>query len=105
LEDTAETTVKKPNRAVAMKGMKLVEAVTSSDRVSLVTMSVGVSSNGNSIPILFAFRPMNYRNYFVARGLDDVLDLRNQGGVAGDNVFYMAHFIKHTRVTKEKNPC
>jgi hypothetical protein len=86
--------------------MKLVEAVTSADIVSLVTMSVAVSSNWNSIPILFAFRPMNYRNYFVARELNDVLDLRtNQGGVAGDNVFYMAHFIKHTRITKEKHPC
>jgi hypothetical protein len=104
LDETEEKTVQKPNRAVAMTGMKPVEAVTSADKVCLVTMAVAVSSNGNSISMFFVFRPINYRNYFTARGLDDMLYLStNQGVMSVDNVvFYMEHSIKHIKVTKEK---
>jgi len=62
---------KKKTRILAKNGMKLVGAVTSADRGSLVTMAVAVSPSGNSISPFFVFRPKKCRNYFIAWGPDD----------------------------------
>jgi hypothetical protein len=55
VDETAITTVQNPNVILARKGVKQVEAMTFSERGSLVTMAVAVSASGNSIPPFFVF--------------------------------------------------
>jgi len=61
------TTGQKPTRIVAMKGVKQVGAVTSTEIGSSVNMSVAVTASGNSILPFFIFPRSNYRDYFIAR--------------------------------------
>lgn len=76
MDETAITTVQKPNRVVAKKDMKLVGEVTSTERGSLVTMAMAVSPSGNSIPPFLVFRLKNYRNYSLQGYQMTVLDLQ-----------------------------
>jgi hypothetical protein len=55
VDETAVTTVQRPTRIVAKKGVKQVGAVTSAERGSLVTMAVAVSAIGNYTSPFFVF--------------------------------------------------
>jgi hypothetical protein len=59
-DETAITTVRKPTKVLARKGVKQVGAVTS------VTMSVAVGASRNSIPPYIVFPRKNFRDYFIA---------------------------------------
>ena len=52
-DETGITTVQKPRRIVAKRGMKQVEFITSAERGTLVTVAFAVSAIGNSIPQFF----------------------------------------------------
>lgn len=69
--ETEVTTVQKPTRIVAKKGVKQVIAVTSANRGFLVTMAMAVIATGNCTPQFFLFPQKNYRDYFIVRGPDD----------------------------------
>jgi len=55
MDETGVTTVQKPSKVVAAKGVKQVGAVTSGERVTLVTAVVAVKGSGNSMPPMFIF--------------------------------------------------
>jgi len=75
------TTVQKPTRIVAKKGMKQVETVTSAEIGCSVTMAVAVTASGNSILPFFVF-PQNTVGITSLQGDQAaVLDLQtSQGG-------------------------
>ena len=57
LDETGLTTVQRPCRVVAQKGVKQVGAVTSGERGELVTLCQAVSAVGNTVPPMFIFPP------------------------------------------------
>jgi hypothetical protein len=65
VDETAVTTVQKPTRIIARKGVKQVAAISSAER-GLVTMALVVTASGNSIPPFFVLPRKNYRGYFIA---------------------------------------
>jgi hypothetical protein len=89
---------------MARNGVKQVEAMTTAERVSLVTMTLTVSACGNSIPPFFGFPIKNYRGYFIANGPESSTGSVNMSGwMTGDDfLLFTEHFIKHTRVTKDR---
>jgi hypothetical protein len=99
--ETAVTTVQKPSRITARKGVKQDGAVTSAERGSLVTMAVAVSASGNSIPPFFVFPRKKYRDYFIASGSAGSVN-KSRWMTGNDFVLFRQHFIKHTRVTKDR---
>lgn len=56
MDETGVTTVQKPNKVVARKGLKQVGAITSAERGTLVTLAAAVSGGGNSVPPFFVFQ-------------------------------------------------
>lgn len=62
------TTVKNPGKIVAQKGVKQVGAVTSGQRVNLVTLSCAVNVFGNSIVPMFVFPRLQYLKHIVDVG-------------------------------------
>jgi hypothetical protein len=92
-----------PSRIIARKGVKQVGAVTSAERGSLVTMAVAVSASGNSILPFIAFPRKKYRDYFITSGPEGSAGSANKSGwMTGNDFVFMQHFIKHTRVTKDR---
>lgn len=72
LDETGVTTVQRPDRIIARKGVKQVGFVTSAERGTLVTVVAAISASGNAIP------PRD--DFFI----------------------FLEHFVKHTRPSKER---
>ncbi|GBM34428.1 hypothetical protein AVEN_226844-1 [Araneus ventricosus] len=53
VDETGMTTVQNPRNTTAMDGTNKFGAVTTVERGSLVTMTLAVSANGNSVPLFF----------------------------------------------------
>lgn len=68
LDETGITTVQKPSKVIARKGMKQVGLLTSGERGQLLTMELAVSASGNSIPPMFVFPRVNFMDHFVREG-------------------------------------
>lgn len=99
VDETGVTTVQKPQRIVARKGMKQIGALTSAERGTLVTLAVAVSATGNSIPPFFVFPRKNYKDHFVSNGPTGSTGSANPSGWINEDCFYnfIQQFVRHTR--------
>lgn len=86
------------------KEKKQVGAITSSERGTLVTMCLAVSAVGNTIPPMFVFPRVNYKDYFIRGGPPGCVGTSNKSGwMQGDQFLeFMQHFVNHVRLTPEK---
>lgn len=104
LDETGITTVQNPGKIIAQKGKKQVGAITSSERGTLVTMCLAVSALGNTIPPMFVFPRVNYKDNFIRGGPPGCVGTSNKSGwLQGDQFLeFMQHFVNHVRPTQEK---
>ncbi|KAB0795100.1 hypothetical protein PPYR_11939 [Photinus pyralis] len=104
MDETRVTTVQRPEKIVARKGVKQVGSVTFAERGTLVTLALAVSASGNAIPPMFVFPRQNYRNHFVANGPPGCIGTANKSGwmIQEHFIIFLKHFIKHSRCTKER---
>ena len=68
MDETGVTTVQKPSKIVAQKGIKQVGAVTSAERGRLVTVAVAVNAQGGHIPPFFVFPLKRYQDHMIREG-------------------------------------
>jgi hypothetical protein len=73
--------------------VKRVEAITSSERGSLVTMAVAVRASGNSIQPFFVFLKKNFQNYLIANGPEGCGLSSNKSGWIQEMIFYCSWSI------------
>lgn len=78
IDETGCTTVQKPNKIIAAKGVKQVGAITSQERGILITVCVDVNALGNSIPPMFIFPLKNTVNTSSEMAHLDALDLETR---------------------------
>lgn len=104
IDETGLTTVQRPTKVVAQKGIKQVGAIVSQERGQLVTVAVAVNAIGNCIPPVFVFPRVHYRDHFVKGGPPGCLGLAHPSGWMTEVNFLevMKHLVKHTRCTAEK---
>jgi hypothetical protein len=102
--ETAVKTVIKPTRMAAKKSVRLVGAVSSAEKRSMVAMTVAESACGIS-PQFFECPRKNYWDYFIAKGPDGNSGSANMSAlITGDDfVSYMEYHIKHIRAAKNKS--
>lgn len=105
IDETGVTTVQRPRKVVAQKGVKQVGAIVSQERGTLVTVVVAVNAVGNCIPPAFVFPRAHYRDHFIKCGPPGCIGLVHPSGWMTDTNFLevMKHLVKHTRCTVE-NP-
>jgi len=103
MDETGVTTVVKPSKVVATKGVKQIGAVTSGERGTLVTVAVAVSASGNSIPPMFIFPRLQYKDQFIRDGPPGCIGAGNKSGwmTEYDFLTFMQHFVKNTRSSKD----
>jgi hypothetical protein len=67
-------------------------------------MALAVSASGNSIPPFFVFPRKNCRGYFITNGPEGSTGSANKSGwkIGDDYLLFMEHFLKHTKVTKDR---
>ncbi|KAB0802688.1 hypothetical protein PPYR_04874 [Photinus pyralis] len=90
MDKTGVTTVQRPDKIVARKGVKQVGSVTSAERGTLVTLALEVSASGNAIPPMFVF--------------PRCIGTANKSGwmIQEHFIIFLKHFIKHSRCSKER---
>lgn len=98
LDEIGVTTVLKPRKIIAKKGMKQVGGIVSAERGTLVTVELAVNALGNSIPPMFVFPRIKYKDIFIKGGPPESIGAGNSSGwmTATEFIIYMDHFIKHT---------
>nr|XP_047140257.1 MFS-type transporter clz9-like [Hydra vulgaris] len=79
-DETGITTVQKPNKIIACKGIKQVGALTSQKRGTLVTMVIAVNAYGNSVPPIFLFPRKKFFDLFIRDGPNDCIGASNGSG-------------------------
>lgn len=104
IDETGITTVQRPDKIIASKGIKQVGAATSGERGSLVTLVYAVSACGNSVPPLLIFPRKYFKDHFVADGPPGCIGSANPSGWVTSKEFlvFIKHFVKHTKCSKEQ---
>ncbi|KAJ8956452.1 hypothetical protein NQ318_010766 [Aromia moschata] len=93
IDETGCTTVQKPNKIIARKGVKQVGAITSQERGTLVRVCVAINALGNSVPPMFIFPLQIYNEHFVRDGPPGCIGTGNKSGWTQEETFLI--FIKH----------
>lgn len=103
MDESGLVTVQRPNRVIARKGFKQIGALTSAERGCLVTIAVAVSAIGNTVPPLFVFPRVNYRDHFIRDGPVGCIGAANPSGWMNEDIFvtFLKHFVQHVKSTKE----
>lgn len=93
VDETGCTTVQKPTKVLATKGVKQVGSITSQERGTLVTMCLAVSAIGNSVPPMLVFPLARYHDHFIRDGPSGCHGAANKSGWMKEDDFL--EFLKH----------
>lgn len=103
LDETGCTTVQKPNKVIASTGMKQVGSLVSGERGTLVTLLCAISATGNSVPPMFVFPRVHFKDHFLNGSPMGSIGVAHPSGwmtAVNFNVF-MTHFVKNVGCSKE----
>ena len=105
IDEIGCTTVQKPNKVIAAKGTKQVGTLVSAERGQLVTVCCAVNALGNSVPPMFIFPRVHFRDHFLKGApIGSIGSAHPSGWMTTDNFqLFLHHFVKHTQATKH-NP-
>lgn len=98
VDETGVTTVQKPDKVVARRGIKQVGSVTSAERGSLVTLAFAVNALGNVLPTMFIFPRVRYQEHFIRDDPVGSMGAANPSGWMQDEGFlqFLKHFVKYS---------
>ena len=99
VDETGCTTVHKQAKVLATTGAKQVGAIVSAERGQLVTFCCAVNAVGNSVPPMFIFPRVNYRDNFVNGGPVGCVGTAHPSGwmTAAGFLTFLKHFVAHVR--------
>lgn len=103
-DETGLMTVTKPPKVIAPTGVKQVGQVTSGERGSLVTMLNFISADGNTVPPVFIFPRVFFKEYMLNNAPPGSLGLAYKTGWMTEDNFLKAlhHFVKFVKCTEER---
>ena len=98
------TTVQKPDRIIARKGIKQVGAITSAERGTLVTIAIAINAIGNSIPPIFVFPRKRFKEHFMRGAPVGSIGCANGSGWMQheDFLIFLKHFVQYARPSIDK---
>lgn len=79
-DESGISTVLNTQRVLAEKTQKQVGQLFSAERGELVTFGAFISANGNTIPPLFVFPRVHYKNYFIDGAPEGSLGVATKSG-------------------------
>ena len=105
LDETGISTVVKPSKILAEKGVKQIGRISSAERGVTVTMCCCINAIGNSLPPVYIFPRVHFKSYMLKGAPSGSLGLAHNSGWMTSDLFAeaMSHFIKFMKVSK-RNP-
>ncbi|XP_045457548.1 MFS-type transporter clz9-like [Melitaea cinxia] len=103
LDETGCLTVTNPPKVIATRGCKQVGQVTSTERGQLVTMLGFINASGGTVPPVFVFPRVHFKEFMLQGCPKGALGLANPSGWITEESFYrsMIHFIKYVKPSEE----
>jgi hypothetical protein len=97
VDETGITTVHRPDKVVAGRGLKQVGQVTSGERGTLVTLCCAVNALGNSLPPFFIFPRVYYKDNMLIGAPPGSKGVAHPSGWMNADLFedFMKHFVHH----------
>lgn len=85
------------DKILACKGVKQVGSATSGERGINVTLIACVSAIGNSVPPLYIFPRVNYKDFMIKGAPPGAIGSAHPSGWSNKTIFmqYLHHFVKH----------
>jgi hypothetical protein len=104
MDETGVTTVQKPSKILAQKGIKQVGAVTSAERGRLVTVAVAINAQGGHISPFFVFPLKRYQDHMIREGPVGCVGAGNASGWMQEAEFllFLEHFKKQVKPTVDQ---
>ncbi|CAH2101074.1 unnamed protein product [Euphydryas editha] len=105
VDETGISTVHKPGKVLAPKGIRQLGKMTSGERGVNTTMIACINAVGNAVPPVFIFPRVFYKDNMLKGAPPGSLGVANKSGWSTEPIFkkFLGHFIKFTKPTKE-NP-
>ena len=105
LDETGVSTVVKPGKVLAEKGVKQIGRISSAERGVTVTMCCCINAIGNSLPPVYIFPRVHFKSYMLKGAPSESVGLAYPSGWMTSDLFAEAinHFIKFMKVSKS-NP-
>ncbi|XP_065683501.1 uncharacterized protein LOC136096322 [Hydra vulgaris] len=102
-DETGLLTVTDPPKIISTRGTKRVSQAVSAERGSLVTMLAFVNAMGNTVPPVFIFPRVNYKDFMICGAPTGSLGLCNKSGWMTSENFLVAmkHFVSHAKPSVE----
>ena len=106
LDETGCSTVTNPPKVIAVRGLKQVGQISSAERGNLVTMVGFLNAAGGTVPPVFVFPRVHFKDVMLKGGPIGSLGITNPSGWITEEGFLAAlnHFINFTKPTSDK-PC
>lgn len=103
LDETSNFTVHKPSKVLAPKNIKQLGSLTSAERGINITMVACVNAIGNSIPPLFIFPRVNFKDHMLHGAPPGSIGAANPSGWSTEPIFqtFLDHLINHAKPTPE----
>uniref|UniRef100_A0A2H1VA32 SFRICE_041261 n=1 Tax=Spodoptera frugiperda TaxID=7108 RepID=A0A2H1VA32_SPOFR len=99
MDETGVTTVQRPSKILAQKGIKQVGAITSAERGRLVTVAVAINAQGGHIPPFFVFPLKRYQEHMIREGPVGCAGAGNASGWMQEAEFllFLEHFKRQVK--------
>lgn len=103
LDKTDLSTVQGQSKIVAPKGIKQIGSAKSGERGQLVTMIAAVNAVGNSLPPMFIFPRVHFKDRMLFGGPAGCIGAVNISGWSNDGTFlkFLDHFLGSVKCSKE----
>ena len=103
IDETGLTTVHKPVKVIAGKGVKQVGQVTSAERGTLVTMVGCINALGNFIPPFLIFPRVHFRSHMLKGAPTGTKGDANPSGWINAEIFlkWFDHFVEYGHPSKD----
>lgn len=98
LDETSTTTVQRPQKVLAPKGIRCLSKITSGEKGTLVTTCCIISASGQSLPPAVIFPRVHFKSHMTNGTPPGTLGLANPSGWMNTDLFVevMKHYIKHS---------
>jgi len=105
IDETGCMTVQQSGKVVAPTGAKQVGALSSAERGQTVTLCCAVSAAGQSLPPMFIFPRVHFKDNFIRDGPTGCIGTAHPSGwMTGDGFLrFIKHFVNHVRIMMFKN--
>ena len=96
VDETGVSTVQKPNKVVALKGVKHVGSITSSERGQMITICSAGNATGHFVPPILVFPRKKFKNHFIRDRPNGCVGAATSAGWMEPETFLL-FFIKSTK--------